>query len=78
MKRLFDAAGVDYVQWRALMRAYTLTDFGALLGAYGSTEALRSIVLLALTCACFAMAGGVAVLMARDPLLAEIVMATTT
>ena len=81
MKRLFDAAGVDYVQWRALMRAYTLTDFAAVLGAYGSREALRSIALLVLTWALLTMAGGIAalaVLLARDPLLAEIVTATTT
>ena len=81
MKRLFDAAGVDYVQWRALMRAYTLTDFATLLGAYGSSEALRAVVILTLTGALLTLAGGgsaVVILLARDPLLAGIVMVTAT
>jgi len=42
MTRLFDAAGVDYRQWRALLRTYSLVNLGALRGAYGPDEARRA------------------------------------
>jgi hypothetical protein len=46
MKRLFTSFGVDYVQWRALVRAYLWMDYAALTGAYGRTEARGAIIQL--------------------------------
>ena len=48
MTPLFAAVGVDYVQWRALCRAYIWTDFATLFGVYGLTEARRAAIRLLL------------------------------
>ena len=64
MKVLFAAVGVDYVQWRALARAYTQIDYAAILGAYGheaSMKAARHLLFYALTVA------GIFVLRVRRP-----------
>ncbi len=80
MKRLLDALGADYVQWRALSRAYALIDFAALLGAYGPVERNRARRHLVLLCVFLALIGaGPAFLIwiARDTLVAATVMTTT-
>lgn len=41
------AGSVDYVQWRALLRAYLWIDFAAVRGAHGEREARRAIIGLA-------------------------------
>jgi hypothetical protein len=81
MKRLFEAAGVDYVQWRALMRAYTLTDFSAARGAYGDAPALRAIRDLVLAAVAFTFVGlvpAVVIWLAGDALFAATVMTSAT
>src|SRR3954469_24469648 len=81
MRRLFARAGVDYVQWRALMRAYYLIDVGPLLGAHGSKETLLAVARLLLAILFYAFLGGgaaVLVLAARDPLVGAVAMTTTT
>src|SRR3954471_24073752 len=81
MRRLFARAGVDYVQWRALMRAYYLIDVGPLLGAHGSKETLLAVARLLLAILFYAFLGGgvaVLVLAARDPLVGAVAMTATT
>ena len=43
MNRFFATLGVDYIQWRALMRAYIWLDYAALFGAYGPHEAQQAV-----------------------------------
>ena len=57
MTRLFDAAGVDYLQWRALTRAYVQLDYAALLGAYGRADQLRAARTLLFTVIFYGMMG---------------------
>lgn len=81
MKRLFDVAGVDYLQWRALFRAYTMIDFSAVLGGYGDTNALRAIGDLLLFALAFTFMGilpAVAIWSARDTFFAATVMTSAT
>jgi len=40
--RALSAAGVDAVQWRALVRAFIRVDFSQLLGAFGRSQTVRS------------------------------------
>jgi hypothetical protein len=42
LTRAFDAAGVDYVQWRALMHAHTLVSLSALRGVHGPASLRRA------------------------------------
>jgi len=81
MRRLFDLAGVDYLQWRALMRAYRIIDLAPLRGEYGSREALKAAAGLAFTIVAFTLMGSGAaliILLAPDALLGAVVMTTTT
>lgn len=79
MRSLFGAAGVDYIQWRALARAYMWMDFATLLGTYGPKEARRAAVRLLVAWA-FLTALGISqasvVWLAQDPFLAAAVVTT--
>lgn len=79
MRSLFRAAGVDYVQWRALARAYMWMDFATLLGVYGRKEARRAAVRLLASWG-FLTALGVSqasvVWLARDAFLAAALVTT--
>jgi hypothetical protein len=77
LKRLVEAAGVDYVQWRALLRAYVMIDYGALLGAYGPVAARRAARHLLMQCLFFGMLGvlpAFVIAFARDLFFASTVM----
>jgi hypothetical protein len=79
MRKLFEAAGVDYLQWRALARAYVQLDYAALLGAYGTAERLRALRALLIAFVFFTMMGGGAALVAwaaTDTLFAATVVTT--
>lgn len=79
MRSLFHALGVDYIQWRALARAYMWMDFATLLGAYGPKEARRAAVRLLVAWG-FLTALGLSqasvVWLARDPFLAAALVTT--
>jgi hypothetical protein len=79
VRRLFEAAGVDYVQWRALTRAYVQLDYAALLGAYGAAERLRALRALLITFVFLSMmgAGGAAVAFAATDVLFAATAVTT-
>ena len=79
MNRLFAAAGVDYVQWRALCRAYIWTDFATVLGVYGRVEARRALIRLVmgwLFLTALGMWQASIIWLARDPFLAAALTAT--
>ncbi len=79
LKRLVEAAGVDYVQWRALLRTRMMIDYSALLGAYGPIAARRAAVHLILQWLTFGMLGSLAtfvIIFARDMFFAATVMVT--
>ena len=81
MTRIFNAAGVDYIQWRALTRSYLIVDYAVLFGAYGSREAVRAILNLLLACGVAALVGlgpAAVVLFSHDLLFAATLMATMT
>jgi hypothetical protein len=81
MTRLFSAAGVDYGQWRALARAYTLIDYAAILGAYGhaaSVKAARHLLYYVLTWTIIGSGGAFYILMFSDAWLSATIMTTTT
>jgi hypothetical protein len=77
---LFERLGVDYVQWRALVRAYIWIDYAALFGAFGRVEARRTAFRLALGWGFLSLTGlglaGVA-WAAHDPFLAAAIVTTT-
>jgi hypothetical protein len=80
VKRLFGALGVDYVQWRALVRANLLVDYAALTGAYGRAVAWRAARDLVFMFVAFGFMGGFVALviwLSDDMLLATTVMITT-
>ena len=77
MRRLFEAAGVDFVQWRALMRAYIWMDYGSLLGANGSKEAWQATTQFVIMFGFMTLLGlglGVVVWGARDPFFAAVLV----
>jgi hypothetical protein len=81
MKRVFDMVGVDYRQWRALARAYVLVDYAAMFGAYGAAETRRAALRLFMLWVFMSLLGlGMAtvVAFAVDPLLAAILVITST
>src|SRR5262245_57978269 len=53
LKRVLTAAGVDHTQWRALLRAYVMIDYAALLGAHGATATNHAVTQLLVTSAAF-------------------------
>jgi hypothetical protein len=80
MKRLVEGFGVDYLQWRALTRAYFLIDHAALFGGHGSAAAARAIRRLAMIVLTFGAIGGacaIFVIVCRDPLVASTIVTTT-
>lgn len=80
MKRLFDIAGVDYQQWRALVRAYVWIDYAALLGAFGAREARRSAIRLTVAwgfLTCFGFGLAIVVWLADDPFFGAMTVITT-
>ncbi|MBA2305439.1 MAG: hypothetical protein H0W08_22795 [Acidobacteria bacterium] len=80
MRALVESLGVDYIQWRALVRAYVWIDYAALFGAFGRVEARRRAVQLALAWGFLSLLGlGLAgtVWSARDPFLAALLVITT-
>jgi hypothetical protein len=81
LTRLVGAAGVDYVQWRALIRAKVMIDYSALLGAYGPVAARRAAWHLLLQWLFFGMLGAMpafVIVFARDSFFAATVMVTVT
>jgi hypothetical protein len=79
VKRLFDVLGVDYQQWRALVRAYIWVDYAALFGAFGPREARDLAVRLALAWGLLTFFGfGLAtvVWLADDPFFASMTVIT--
>jgi hypothetical protein len=81
MRRLFSAAGVDYDQWRALARAYTLIDYAAILGAYGhaaSMKAARHLLYYVLTWTIIGSGSALYILLFSDAWLSSTIMTTTT
>lgn len=81
LTRLVESAGVDYAQWRALVRAYVMLDYSALLGAYGPVAARRAARHLLLQWLFFGLFGtmpALAIAFARDPFFAATVMVTVT
>jgi len=81
MRRVLALAGVDYTQWRALMRAYHLVDWGPLAGGHDSRETLFALLRLLLMAAFLAVAGAgpaLVVLAARDPLVGAMAMTSVT
>jgi len=81
MRRLFSAAGVDYGQWRALARAYTLIDYAAILGAYGhaaSMKAARHLLYYVLTWTIIGSGSALYILLFSDTWLSATIMTTTT
>ena len=81
MKRLFEAAGIDYPQWRALVRAYVWIDYAALFGAYGASEARAAALRLTLAAGLMTLIGfGLAVMVwtAKDPFLAATLLIAST
>ena len=79
MRRLFEAAGVDFVQWRALMRAYVWMDYGSLLGANGSREAWNAMTQFVMMFGFMSLLGLVLAAVvwgARDPFFAAVVVVT--
>ena len=75
MRRIFRAAGIDYQQFRALVRAYVWLDYAALFGAYGPAEQQRMAIRLALAWGFMSLLGlGLAgmITVARDPFLAAV------
>ena len=80
MRFLFAAAGVDYVQWKALARAYMWTDFATLFGAYGPVEAKRAAIALLvawLFLTLFGLSQASIVWLAEDAFLAAALVTTT-
>ena len=80
MKRPAESAGIDFVQWRALVRAHLWIDYSALFGALGAREARLTAIRLAFAWGFLSLFGlGLAgiVWQARDPFLAAL-LATTT
>jgi hypothetical protein len=81
VRRIFRAAGIDYQQFRALVRAYVWLDYAALFGAYGPAEQRRMAIRLALAWGFMSLLGlGLAgmITIARDPFLAAILLITST
>ena len=81
LTRLFSAAGVDYDQWRALARAYTLIDYAAILGAYGhaaSMKAARHLLYYVLTWTIIGSGSALYILLFSDAWLSATIMTTTT
>lgn len=79
--RLFSVAGVDYDQWRALARAYTLIDYAAILGAYGhaaSRKAARHLLYYVLTWTIIGSGSAFYILLFSDAWLSATIMTTTT
>jgi hypothetical protein len=79
INRVVEAAGVDALQWRALLRAYVMLDYGALFGAYGSAAAQQAGLRLVLHCLFLGMLGmlpAFVIAFARDLFFASIVMVT--
>jgi ABC-2 type transport system permease protein len=77
VKRLFAAASVDFMQWRALMRAYVWMDYGSLFGANGSAEAWRATTQLVMLWGVLSMLGlmlAIGVWGSRDPLFAAVIV----
>ncbi len=80
MNRLFLTLGIDYVQWRALLRAYVLTDLGAVLGAYGPVEQRRAIRQMLLLWVFLPYAGfgpAVVILLSREVLFGTMLLASS-
>ena len=81
LRRVIERFGVDYTQWRALLRAYVMLDYAELLGAYGARAARHAAVRLALLCALVAIMTSEAALLAwlaDDTWMAATVMTTQT
>lgn len=79
MKRLVEWAGVDYTQWRVLVRTFLKIDFGALLGAQGSAAATKTALGLLLTCVIYGLTGlmpALAIWASPDLLLGAAIMTT--
>ena len=79
MKRFFELAGIDFLQWRSLMRAYMAMDYAALLGAYGAGVALRAAVHMLIFWGFLTGCGialGFLVWAARDPFFAALIVVT--
>ena len=71
---------MDFVQWRALMRAYIWMDYGSLLGANGSKEAWQATTQFVVMCGFMSLLGlglGIVVWGARDPFFAAVVVVTS-
>lgn len=74
-------ASVDLRQWRALVRACALVDYGALLGRHGGREqrsALKQFARLALLMGLMGLSPALIILVSSDRLLAATVMVGTT
>ena len=59
MRRFLEAAGVDYLQWRALARAYVRLDFAALRGANGPRASRQAALQELLVAAGFGAFGAI-------------------
>ena len=71
---------MDFVQWRALMRAYVWMDYGSLLGANGSREAWEATTQFVIMWGFMSLLGvvlGIVVWGARDPFFAALVVVTS-
>lgn len=74
-------SGVDRRQWTALVRAYALVDYGAIIGRHGRAEqriALLQFGRMALMMGLMGLSSALVVLATSDRLLAATVMVVTT
>jgi hypothetical protein len=79
VQRLITALGVDYRQWRALLRAYMMLDFAALRGVYGPETARIAAYGMIMMCVLFGLMGLTPALLiwySSDVLFAATVMVT--
>ena len=80
MRRLFGAAGIDFLQWRALMRAHIWMDYGSLFGVNGSAEAWRALTQFVVMFGVLSTAGlflAAVVWGARDLFFAAVIVVTS-
>jgi hypothetical protein len=77
VRRLLEAVGVDYVQWRAVVSVFLRIDFGALSRTPGARSGRRlptTLVLVALLYGFSGIAPAFAVWLATDPLIGATLM----